>query len=66
MQSLSGPEAVGRAVGETEANLRRAFAEARARAPTVLLLDEVEALCGRREAASSDLDRRHVLVVVFA
>lgn len=51
---------MGRRVGETEANLRRAFAEARARAPTVLLLDDVEALCGRREAASSDLDRRCV------
>lgn len=57
---LGGPELVGRLVGETESNLRQAFEEAKARAPTVMVLDEVEALCLRRDAASSDLDKRMV------
>lgn len=61
---VAGPEVVGRLVGETESRLRRAFREARARAPTVMVLDEVEALCPRREAASSDLDRRMVATLL--
>ncbi len=57
---LGGPELVGRLVGETETKLRQAFQEAKARAPTVIVLDEVEALCSRRDAASSELDKRMV------
>lgn len=57
---LGGPEFGGRLVGETETKLRQAFQEAKAMAPTVIVLDEVEALCLRRDATSSDLDKRMV------
>ncbi|KAG5181326.1 P-loop containing nucleoside triphosphate hydrolase protein [Tribonema minus] len=45
-------------VGESEAALRRAFARAAAVAPCLLVLDEIDALCPRREAAGGAAERR--------
>ncbi len=57
---LGGTELVGGLVGQTERNLRQTFGEAASRAPTVMILDEVEVLCPRRDTASSDADKRMV------
>jgi AAA family ATPase len=56
--------------GETEARIRTAFASARARAPCVLFLDEVDALAPSREAgggggpAASESDARAVAALL--
>lgn len=46
---MNGPELSSAYHGETEAKLRDVFAEARSRAPCIVVLDEVDALCPRRE-----------------
>ncbi|KAH9913006.1 AAA family ATPase [Fomitopsis serialis] len=47
--TVNGPELSSAYHGETEAKLRDVFAEARSRAPCIVVLDEVDALCPRRE-----------------
>jgi ATP-dependent 26S proteasome regulatory subunit len=49
---LSGPEILGRWVGQSEENLRRVFARARQLAPSVVLIDELDSLAPRRECLS--------------
>lgn len=46
---VNGPELSSAYHGETEAKIRDVFAEARARSPCIIVLDEVDALCPRRE-----------------
>ena len=50
--SIAGAELASAYHGETEARLRALFADARARAPSIVLLDEVDALAPRREASA--------------
>jgi transitional endoplasmic reticulum ATPase len=50
---LSGADVYSCFVGEAERLLREAFDTARAAAPTILFLDELDALVGKRTAASS-------------
>ncbi|EPS95567.1 hypothetical protein FOMPIDRAFT_1043545 [Fomitopsis schrenkii] len=47
--TVNGPELSSAYHGETEAKLRDVFTEARSRAPCIVVLDEVDALCPRRE-----------------
>lgn len=49
MLVVNGPELSSAYHGETEAKLRDVFTEARARSPCIVVLDEVDALCPRRE-----------------
>lgn len=46
---INGPELSSAYHGETESKLRDVFAEARSRSPCIVVLDEVDALCPRRE-----------------
>lgn len=46
---INGPELSSAYHGETESKLRDVFTEARARSPCIVVLDEVDALCPRRE-----------------
>lgn len=46
---INGPELSSAYHGETESKLRDVFAEARAKSPCIVVLDEVDALCPRRE-----------------
>ena len=49
MLIVNGPELSSAYHGETEAKIRDVFAEARSRSPCIIVLDEVDALCPRRE-----------------
>ncbi|KAH9948308.1 AAA family ATPase [Amylocystis lapponica] len=49
MLVVNGPELSSAYHGETEARLRDVFADARARSPCIVVLDEVDALCPRRD-----------------
>ena len=45
-------------VGESESQLRRLFAEARREAPSVVLLDDVDAVCPRQRSSHNDVEQR--------
>lgn len=57
---ISGPEVVGSYSGQTEENLRRLFAEAERTAPSVILVDEIDAVAPSRRTASTLSDTRAV------
>jgi transitional endoplasmic reticulum ATPase len=57
---ISGPEIVHRYYGDSEAHLREVFKEARDRAPTIIFLDEIDAIASKREDVSGDVEKRIV------
>jgi len=50
--------------GETEASLRCVFAAARARAPCIIILDEVDAICPRRVDDAGGVEKRVVATLL--
>ncbi|ETW82240.1 AAA ATPase [Heterobasidion irregulare TC 32-1] len=62
---VNGPELSSAYHGETEASLRRVFADARAKAPCIIVLDEVDAICPRREdGAGGEVEKRVVATLL--
>ena len=58
---VNGPELSSAYHGETESKLRDVFAEARAKSPCIIVLDEVDAICPRREdGPGSEVEKRVV------
>ena len=58
--ALSGPEVIHRFYGESEARLREIFQRAKERAPSILFLDEIEAIAPKRESTHGDVEKRVV------
>jgi transitional endoplasmic reticulum ATPase len=52
--TLNGPEVFSKWLGESEEHVRNAFQMARQSAPTVILLDQIDAMAPRRGAGSSN------------
>ncbi|XP_029842862.2 ATPase family protein 2 homolog isoform X3 [Ixodes scapularis] len=61
---LDGPQVFSKYYGETEAALRNVFKDAVERAPSVLFVDEIDALCPKREAGTSSQEARAVSTLV--
>ncbi len=57
---VNGPDVVGTMYGETEANLRKIFAEAAHHAPSIVLIDELDAIAPHREKSGAQSDVRMV------
>jgi len=57
---INGPDIVGTLYGETEANLRKIFAEAAHHAPSIVLIDELDAIAPHRERSGAQSDVRIV------
>jgi transitional endoplasmic reticulum ATPase len=57
---INGPDVVGTMYGETEANLRKIFAEAAHHAPSIVLIDELDAIASHREKSGAQSDVRMV------
>ena len=57
---INGPEVVGTFSGETEANLRKLFAEASLKPPSIIFIDELDAIAPARRTAASQSDARAV------
>ncbi|XP_061108088.1 ATPase family gene 2 protein homolog A isoform X2 [Conger conger] len=57
---INGPEIMSKFYGETEARLRQIFAEAAQRQPAVIFIDELDALCPKREGAQNEVEKRVV------
>ena len=50
--------------GESEARLRSIFQEAGKNAPSLIFIDELDALCPHREKVQSDLEKRIVATLL--
>ncbi|XP_058263191.1 ATPase family gene 2 protein homolog A isoform X3 [Hemibagrus wyckioides] len=60
MTVINGPEIMSKFYGETEAKLRKIFAEAAQRQPAIIFIDELDALCPKREGAQNEVEKRVV------
>ncbi|CAN2388858.1 Cell division protein 48 (CDC48) N-terminal domain [Pristimantis euphronides] len=57
---INGPEIMSKFYGESEARLRQIFAEASQHLPSIIFIDELDALCPKREGAQSEVEKRVV------
>ncbi|RVE67638.1 hypothetical protein OJAV_G00105160 [Oryzias javanicus] len=64
MTVINGPEIMSKFYGETEACLRRIFTEASLRQPAIIFIDELDALCPKRDGAQNEVERRVVATLL--
>ncbi len=57
---INGPEIINKFYGESESKLRSIFQEAQKRAPSVIFIDELDALAPRRAESGGEVERRIV------
>ncbi|MCE7743110.1 MAG: CDC48 family AAA ATPase [Candidatus Heimdallarchaeota archaeon] len=57
---LSGPEIMSKFYGESEQKLRDLFKEAAENAPSILFIDELDAIAPKREEVTGEVERRIV------
>lgn len=62
--SINGPELLSMWYGESERRLRDVFEEARKYAPSVILIDELDALAPKREQVHGEMERRIVATLL--
>ena len=60
MFSINGPEIMNKYYGETEAKLRDIFKEAKENSPSMIFIDEIDAIAPKREEAYGDVEKRVV------
>ncbi|RLG48162.1 MAG: AAA family ATPase [Thermoproteota archaeon] len=58
--SISGPEIMSKWYGESEKRLREIFGEARENAPSIIFIDEIDAIAPKREEVTGEVERRVV------
>ncbi len=52
--NISGPEIMGKFYGESEGRIRKLFEEAQAHAPSIIFIDEIDAIAPKREDMGSE------------
>ena len=57
---INGPEIINKFYGESESRLRGVFQEAQRRAPSIIFIDELDALAPRRTEMGGEVERRIV------
>jgi transitional endoplasmic reticulum ATPase len=57
---ISGPEIMSKFYGESEARLREIFQKARETAPSIIFIDELDAIAPKREEVIGEVERRVV------
>ncbi|NWI10698.1 SPAT5 protein, partial [Crypturellus soui] len=57
---INGPEIISKFYGESESRLRQIFAEASLRRPSIIFIDELDALCPKREGTQNEFVKRVV------
>jgi transitional endoplasmic reticulum ATPase len=57
---INGPEIINKFYGESESRLRSVFQEAQRRAPSVIFIDEIDALAPKRAESGGEVERRIV------
>lgn len=58
--SLAGPEIMSKFYGQSEENLRKVFNEAEKNAPSIIFIDEIDAIAPKREEVTGEVERRVV------
>lgn len=58
--SVSGPEIIDKFYGESEAQLRRIFTDAQKNAPSVIFIDELDAIAPKRSEVFGEVEKRVV------
>ncbi|MEM3691654.1 MAG: CDC48 family AAA ATPase [Candidatus Korarchaeum sp.] len=58
--SISGPEIMSKYYGESEKRLREIFEEAEKNAPSIIFMDEIDAIAPKREEVTGEVERRVV------
>ena len=57
---INGPECMSKFYGESEANIRKKFEEAEKNAPSIIFIDEIDAIASKREETRGEVERRVV------
>ncbi|MEW6748544.1 MAG: CDC48 family AAA ATPase [Candidatus Micrarchaeota archaeon] len=57
---VGGPEIISKYVGESEERLRKLFAEAQESAPSIIFIDEIDAIAPKREEVTGEVEKRMV------
>ena len=57
---ISGPEIISKFYGESEARLREIFQKAQETAPSIVFIDELDAIAPKREEVTGEVERRVV------
>lgn len=60
MYSINGPEIMNKYYGETEAKLRGIFKDAKDNSPSIIFIDEIDAIAPKREETYGDVEKRVV------
>ena len=58
--SINGPEIMSKFYGESEERLRQIFKEAQENAPSIIFIDEIDAIAPKREEVSGEVEKRIV------
>ena len=58
--SINGPEIMSKFYGQSEENLRKIFDDAEKNAPSIIFIDEVDAIAPKREEVTGEVERRVV------
>ncbi len=58
--SINGPEIMSKYYGESEKQLRQIFEEAEKNAPSIIFIDEIDAIAPRRDEVTGEVERRVV------
>jgi transitional endoplasmic reticulum ATPase len=57
---INGPEIMSKFYGQSEENLRKIFEEAEKQSPSIIFIDEVDAIASKREETKGEVERRVV------
>lgn len=57
---INGPEIMSKYYGQSEENLRKKFEDAEKNAPSIIFIDEIDAIATKREEAKGEVERRVV------
>ncbi|MEM2214114.1 MAG: CDC48 family AAA ATPase [Candidatus Nezhaarchaeales archaeon] len=58
--AISGPEIMSKFYGESEERLRQIFKEAEENAPSIIFIDEIDAIAPKREEVTGEVEKRIV------
>lgn len=58
--SVNGPEIIHKFYGESEAHLRKIFEDASKQGPSIIFIDEIDAIAPQREKVTGDVEKRVV------
>ena len=64
--SISAPEVMSKFVGEAEERIRQLFKDAQENAPSIIFIDEIDAIAPKREEVIGEVERRVVAQLLAA